>query len=225
MRLLPLELSIQFVLLLLSNSCQSTSTCLRRAPYLFYILYTCSLLCSGERFSSGCHLSPFTRYQTRGGDQGKTMPAGQYATPELCVWHLIYLERPLRLANCATKSQRSGWERGMESRPGGDFVLGVGWTWVAVFNLDIWPPIAKQVRGQLVQTGLAVSLGAAHPSAQFLVTTQRRTSSLLHPVARPLTDACRVTLIPPLWRPSIFKGECRWPVGGHSGCAWPLPVL
>lgn len=99
---------------------------------------------------------------------------------------------------------------------------------VGVVNLDIWPPIAQQVRGQLAQTGLsglAFPLQTPHPSAQFLLIRQRKTSSCRWPVARLLTDACRVTLIPPLWRPSIFKGECRWPVGGRSWCAWSLPIL
>lgn len=78
-----------------------------------------------------------------------------------------------------------------------------------VVNLDIWPPIVQQVWGQLVQTGLsglAVPLQTPHPSAEFLLITQRKMSSPRCPAARLFTDACRVTLIPPLWRPSIFKG-------------------
>lgn len=66
-------------------------------------------------------------------------------------------------------------------------------------NLDIWPPTEQQVRGQLAQTGLsglAFPLQTPHPSAQFLLIKQRKTSSPRWPVARLLTDACRVTLIP-----------------------------
>lgn len=44
-------------------------------------------------------------------------------------------------------------------------------------NLDIWPPIVQQVRGQLAQTGLsrlAFPPETPHPSAEFLLVTKKQ---------------------------------------------------
>lgn len=59
------------------------------------------------------------------------------------------------------------------------FCIG-GWgreRWAGAVNLDIWPSIAQQVRDQLAQTGLsglAFPLQTPHPSAQFLLITQKK---------------------------------------------------